>query len=136
MEVQHSVMRLLRPLLLVTAVLLSALPAVAQSDDDGDDHACSAEYSGEQCLQMQNGGDTQPPGSGDGCPFNLCGNASPSAISSVGWCEATESWEDCPIAYCSYSPCIGTNCTPTFIVCSACSSRQGNNADMTNCPRI
>lgn len=94
---------------------------------------CPAEYSAEQCEQMmEDDGDSNGGGT---CSYNMCGNATFENQSSWGWCEATQSWVDCPIFFCKYVPCIGRNCTPTWIVCSGCSSREGNNVQSSSCPR-
>jgi hypothetical protein len=127
-------MRVLSAAVLVF-LMLSALPALANED------MCSAEYSAEQCRQMNEGGGGNPAGGGGGgggsstCPYYMCGNATFSAQSSWGWCEATQTWTDCPIFYCTYQSCVGTNCTPESITCSSCASRQGNNLHVSDCPR-
>ncbi|MEA2337172.1 MAG: hypothetical protein QOE82_1179 [Thermoanaerobaculia bacterium] len=122
-------MRRLIPL----AVLLFAIvfPQVARAQ------VCSAEYSGDQCDQMnRDAGDPNGnSGGGGGCPYYMCGNATEGVISSSAWCEASQRYTDCPIFYCTYSACVGTNCTPESITCSSCASRQGNNVHISDCPR-
>ena len=117
-------------LLCVVAAVLIAVPGEAQE--------CSAEYSGDQCLQINNdgSGSTGPGGGGGGaCPYYLCGNAGSARQSAMVWCPETEAFVDCPIFYCRYSPCSGTNCYPTSMNCSACPSQSGNNAHESDCPR-
>lgn len=122
-----------RPFLCFVFLVLAALPAVGSED------GCAAEYSAEQCQQMGggDGGGTGNPngGSTSGCPYYLCGNATGVVQSAWGWCEATQAWSDCPIGYCEYRSCIGTNCYPTSMTCTGCSSRQGNNLHISSCPR-
>jgi hypothetical protein len=93
--------------LLTFAVLAVALPVMASED------VCSAEYTAEQCQQMEGdgGGTGNPNGGGSsGCPYYLCGNAIPDVQSASDWCEATQSYKDCPIGFCRYVPCSGSNC--------------------------
>lgn len=117
---------------LLLLLIFCAFPAMALKS------GCPAEYSAEQCEQLKDGdGDD---GSVDGggpstCPYYMCGNATAGVQSSWDWCEATQKWEDCPIAYCEYKWCVGSNCYPTSMTCSACSSRQGNNVHTSECPR-
>jgi hypothetical protein len=122
----------LRHLRLYILLALVAAPVAAHAQ------VCSAEYSGDQCEQMHRDGvnpDGTSGGGGYQCPYYLCGNATGNVQSSVAWCEATQNYKDCPIAYCTYQQCVGTNCTPETITCSSCPSRQGNNVHLSECPR-
>jgi hypothetical protein len=112
-------------------MFLAALPAFA----------CPAYYSGDQC-QQGGGGDDQNDGStGDGsggggaCPYYMCGNATGAIQVMTVWCEATGSYEECPIYYCVAQACIGRNCSPSTGVCKDCSSNTGNNVHTSTCPR-
>lgn len=113
-------------LLCIVAAFLIAVPGEAQY--------CSAEYSGDQCLQMNDDvpGSTGPPGA---CPYYLCGNAGGRSQDAYVWCPETVGYVNCPIAYCQYSPCYGANCYVTSINCSACPSQPGNNGHESDCPR-
>jgi hypothetical protein len=119
--------------LAVVVAVLAAAPVIA----------CPAYYSGDQCEQIGGGGgDDQNDGStGDGsggggrCPYYMCGNAMGGYQDSWGWCEATQTYENCPIFYCQAAACVGTNCYPTTGICSDCSSRTGNNVHISSCPR-
>jgi hypothetical protein len=118
-------------LALLIFIILAGLPAMALVH-------CPAEYSEEQCDQMADeDGTTGGSGTtgGGACPYQMCGNAVADFINSYDWCEATNKQSNCPISYCAYQACIGTNCTPTSGVCSTCSSRSGNTADIEDCPR-
>ncbi len=116
-----------RPVWCLVFLVVVAGPAIVD--------VCSAEYSPDQCDQL-NGDNNGGPAPGGTCPFYMCGNATTAHQSSEDWCEATQSYQNCPIYYCRYSPCIGTNCYPTSMTCSTCSSRQGNNVHLSDCPRI
>ena len=109
-------------------LLFVALPGQGQ---------CSAEYTGEQCEQLNN--DIDDPndqgGGGKTCPYYLCGNAGARAQSAYVWCPESVAYVDCPIYYCQYSPCIGTNCYVTSVNCTACASQAGNNGHESTCPR-
>jgi len=120
-----------RLLLLIALATLAAAPAFA----------CGAQYTLEQCRQMDNQNDgSTGDGSGGGgapptCPYYMCGNAVPGHQSAVDWCEATQTWTDCPIEFCSYQPCSGFNCYPSWQVCLNCSSRTSNKVSINQCPR-
>lgn len=117
---------------LLGLLVLVTLPALALKS------GCPAEYNLQQCEQAKDDGgidEDEGGGSGGSCPFYMCGNATPRVQSAWGWCDATQAESDCPIQYCEYQQCVGTNCTPYWIVCSACSSREGNNTSTTDCPR-
>jgi hypothetical protein len=120
---------IIRAGLLVSVIVLLALPAFA---------VCSAEYSGDQCAQIDNldGADSTSGGGGDYCPYYLCGNATGKVQTNLVWCQETGNYQDCPIAYCEYQKCIGSNCTPTTITCTACASKTGNNVHESACPRM
>lgn len=118
------------------AVLL--LVTFAASTTMAWDAGCAAEYTEEQCAQMQSDGTSGTSGTNGNhgtCPYYMCGNASAKSQSAWVWCEVKRAWIDCPIAYCAYKECVGSNCYPTWIVCSDCSSSQGNNAHQSACPR-
>lgn len=111
---------------------LLAIPALALKS------GCPAEYSAEQCEQLKDdpGGDDSVDGGGPStCPYYMCGNATARWQPAVDWCVATQSWVDCPISYCEYKYCVGSNCYPTSMTCTTCSSRQGNNAHESDCPK-
>jgi hypothetical protein len=118
---------LLRMIFLASLISLCwALPAAAQ---------CSPEFSGDQCLQLEDNQDpTGGTGGGSGCRYYMCGNATGNAQANYVWCPESASYQNCPIAYCSYSSCIGTNCTPETTSCLACSSATGNNVHISSCP--
>lgn len=90
------------------------------------DGGCAAEYTEEQCAQMESDGTSGNNTTGGRCPYYMCGNAFAKWQSAVDWCEATQQMSDCPIEYCVYQECIGSNCYPTSKTCDKCSSRQGN----------
>ena len=119
---------------LVVVLVMVAVSAFGLED------TCSAQYSAEQCEQMEGGtgntgGGNTGGGSSPGCPYYMCGNAGFDAQSAWAWCEATQSWSNCPIYFCRYMNCVGTNCSPTWEVCENCSSRQGNTVRVSSCPR-
>jgi hypothetical protein len=121
----------IRLLLWIALAVLAAAPPV---------FACGAQYTQEQCRQMDNQddgstGDGTGGGGASSCPYYMCGNAVPNQQSAVDWCEATQTYTDCPIAYCRYEQCSGTNCYPRWEICTACSSRSSNNAVPSQCPR-
>jgi hypothetical protein len=119
-----------RIILLMSLALVFVVPAAAQY--------CSPEYSGEQCLQSGGTENADTGGGGLGapsCPYYMCANAVPGNQDGDGWCEATQSYVSCPIFYCQYRPCAGSNCYTTWQICSDCSSRQGNNLHLSDCPR-
>ena len=130
----------MRYILIVTVLGTFAIAntAFAQADNNNIGGACSAEYSAEQCCDMGFGCDGGAPTGGSGgtsCPYYLCGNATGAAQSNWVWCRTSQNYVDCPIAYCQYSPCVGTNCTPQTITCSDCPDKSGTNAHITECPR-
>lgn len=116
--------------------LITAEAAFAQADNNNTGGTCSAEYSAEQCCAMGYGCDTggAPTGSGGSCPYYLCGNATGGTQSNWVWCKTTQSYVDCPIAYCQYVPCSGSNCTPQTITCTDCADKSGSNVHLSDCP--
>ena len=123
--------------LLVSVCLLLALPASANSYFDDPWYW----FNSDQWWQMWDGGSTGggTTGGSGGCPYYMCGNATPNVQSAYVWCENTvdpskSKWVDCPIAYCSYQSCVGSNCTPETIDCTACTNQKGNNVHVQECP--
>lgn len=118
--------------LFVSLLLLLAVPVAL---------GCSAEYSGDQCMQMMDdqGGTGSGSGGGGGCPYYMCGNATGNVQANWVWCPDPDGingrYVDCPIAYCSYRNCVGSNCYPTSMTCTGCASAQGNNVHVSDCPR-
>lgn len=99
------------------------------------DAGCAAEYDEETCKQMEDDGTGGNPTTGGTCPYYMCGNAFARWQSAVAWCDATGENTDCPIEYCEYRACIGSNCYPSWEVCTTCASREGNRAHQSACPR-
>lgn len=117
---------------LLGLLVLVTLPALALKS------GCPAEYNLQQCEQAKDDGgidEDEGGGSGGTCPYDMCANATARMQDAWGWCEATQTEANCPIAYCEYQPCVGSNCYVSWIACSACSSRQGNNGHETECPK-
>jgi len=129
---------LIRAGFLISAMLLLALPASA---------VCSAEYSADQCDQMNLDDNVDTPGGGGGqyCPYYLCGNAEGNAQTNQVWCPEAPNptpggppgaFKDCPIAFCQARTCVGSNCSPETTTCTACPSQTGNNVHVSDCPKM